>query len=183
MPAFFPSLTKLLRQLLLLALVLWLPTSAASPALSEQAVKSALLLKLTKFVYLPQERTEETPVLCVLGNNPFAGSLEALIGAATDERSLQLAYPESSNDVDECHFVFVARSESRQVAAVIKQLQQHPLVTISDIDGFARRGGMVELALDKSGSGQIKILINRKAAAAQGIEFNAQLLRLATLVN
>jgi ABC-type uncharacterized transport system substrate-binding protein len=40
---------------------------------------------------------------------------------------------------------------------------------------------MVEFALRGDGSG-IQILINRKAAQKQGIEFNAQLLRLAKIV-
>jgi len=40
---------------------------------------------------------------------------------------------------------------------------------------------MVELSL-RSDSSRIQILINRKAAQKQGIEFNAQLLRLAKIV-
>lgn len=167
---------------LLLLLVFCLPV-AANPAVTEQAVKSALVLKLTKFVYLPQELEEQVPVLCVIGENSLGTALEGLVKAATDERNVELMFPKAVSDSQSCQFVFVSRSLARQLPATLKELQQFPLVTISDIEGFAKRGGMVELALDKSGSGQIKILINRKAAAAQGIEFNAQLLRVATVVN
>ena len=56
------------------------------------------------------------------------------------------------------------------------------VVTVSDIDGFARAGGMVELAQNPDGSGALSILINRRAAQEQRVQFNAQLLRLATIV-
>lgn len=176
-------MTTALKRLLLLTLVLWLPVGTANQVLSEQAVKAALLLKLTKFVYLPQEQQDKLSMVCVLGENPFDSALESLVMAATDDRQVQLVYHGDAEQMELCQFVFVARSEARNLAATLKQLQLQQVVTISDIEGFARRGGMVELALDKSGSGQIRILINRKAASAQGVEFNAQLLRLATVVN
>ncbi len=41
---------------------------------------------------------------------------------------------------------------------------------------------MVELAVNPEGGNLLNILINRKAAQAQNIQFNAQLLRLARVV-
>jgi hypothetical protein len=53
------------------------------------------------------------------------------------------------------------------------------VVTVSDIPGFAKAGGMVELTV----SGEhVGVMLNRRAAQKQGLEFNAQLLRLARVV-
>ena len=41
---------------------------------------------------------------------------------------------------------------------------------------------MVEFAVNKEGGGSLAVLINRKAAHAQSVKFNAQLLRLARIV-
>jgi hypothetical protein len=64
---------------------------------------------------------------------------------------------------------------------LLRRIQGRRLVTVSDIEGFAQSGGIVEFSLRSDGSG-VLILINRKAAQKQGIEFNAQLLRLARIV-
>jgi hypothetical protein len=55
------------------------------------------------------------------------------------------------------------------------------VVTVSEISGFAKAGGMVELSLGGAGS-PVAILINRQSARQKSIEFNAQLLRLAKVV-
>lgn len=176
------------RQLLsvLLALVLAAaPVSvhSANPAVSEYAIKSALLLKLTRFVYLPTgSHAGQLPVLCVLGSNPFGNTLHELNQATGPEKQVQLKLPASAADAADCKFVFISRSEHRRLGQILRQLAQYKLVTISDIRGFAHSGGMVELALEDTYDSSINILINRHAAARQGIKFNAQLLRLATLV-
>lgn len=77
--------------------------------------------------------------------------------------------------------MFISRSESFNLGEVLKKIVKPSLVTVSDIEGFARAGGMVEFALSDKGAG-VSILINRKAAQKQDIEFNAQLLRLAIVV-
>jgi hypothetical protein len=54
--------------------------------------------------------------------------------------------------------------------------EQRRVVTVSDIPGFARQGGMIELPVEGE---RVAILINRRNAQKQGFEFNTQLLRLA----
>jgi len=53
------------------------------------------------------------------------------------------------------------------------------VITVSDIAGFARAGGMIELPLEGE---RVGIVINRRTAQKKGFEFNAQLLRLARVI-
>ena len=171
--------------LLVTLLLLTLLTSGAraQPApVSEYAVKSALLFKLPRFVYLPRLEGGTQVSLCVLGKNPFGGALARLAQTPIDGRSVQVRQHDEASQVLDCDFVFVARSEAAQLRSTLARLADAPVVTVSDIDGFARAGGMVELAPNPDGSGALSILINRKAAQAQRVQFNAQLLRLATIV-
>lgn len=156
---------------------------SANPAVSEYAVKAALLIKLSRFVYLPDENAEKEPRLCILGQNPFGDELEQLNQASDWPYQISLLSSAGGAQTDTCDFVFISRSERRRLAAILKQLADYPLVTISDIQGFARNGGMVELAFASRRDSQISIIINRPAARQQQIEFNAQLLRLAVLIN
>jgi hypothetical protein len=67
------------------------------------------------------------------------------------------------------------------VGGLLKQIGAAPILTVSDIEGFSRKGGMVEFALQDDRKA-VQILINRRAASQKRIDFNAQLLRLARIV-
>ena len=149
--------------------------------MSEYAVKSALFFKLPRFVYQPGEPGQKAIRMCVLGRNPFDSALEKLAQLPIDERPVQLHKPVSVAEAAGCDFLFIARSEADGVEGILRRLGGHPVVTVSDIEGFARAGGMVEFALGRDAP-SIAILINRKAARARNVEFNAQLLRLSTVV-
>lgn len=180
-----PAYRTLFKQAaLLLLLACQSPTvSANTPAVSEYSLKSALLLKLSRFVYFPEASDQPPNQLCVVGKNPFGNTLQQLNQASDPASRLQLKFLSSTQKAENCHFIFISKSERRRVASILQQLQNQPLVTISDIHDFARSGGMIELSLTSPPDNQLNILINRPAASRQGIEFNAQLLRLATLVN
>lgn len=153
---------------------------AQTTPVPEYALKAALFFKLPSFVYRP-DSDRNTPLdMCLIGRNPFGNTLQKLATASVDGRAVRLAFIDSGKEAANCEFVFISRSLSDDLDAVLRRLGGHPVVTVSDIDGFARAGGMVEFAVGNEGS--IVILINRAAGQKQGIEFNAQLLRLAKVV-
>jgi hypothetical protein len=158
-----------------------MPLSAQSAQISEYAVKSALLFKLPQFVYRPNADRKAGLDVCLLGSNPFGGALEKLAQAPVDGRPVKYTKLSAAAEVGECDFLFVSRGEAGNLEAVLRLLGKMPVVTVSDIDGFAKAGGMVELATGGDGVA-VSIVINRKAAQRQNIEFNAQLLRLAKVI-
>ena len=154
---------------------------AQAPAVSESALKSALFFKLPQFVYRPDEVRERPLLLCLLGSNTFNAAFEKLAQVPIDGRAVQYAKLASAADAGRCDFLFIAQSEASQLDTTLRRLSALPMVTVSDIAGFAKAGGMVELALGGAGA-PVNILINRRAARLQNVEFNAQLLRLARVV-
>lgn len=147
----------------------------------EYAVKSALLFKLPQFVYFPDASREQPLGICLLGSNPFGGAIEKLARKPIDGREVKYRWLANAVEAGGCDLVFISRSESGNLEGILRRLGGRPMVTVSDIDGFARAGGMVELATGGEGT-TVSIQINRKAARRQDIEFNAQLLRLANVV-
>lgn len=166
--------------------VLWAPlllastsTQAQSPAVSEQALKAVLFYKLPLFVYASDKRK---PInICTLGDSPLGNAVEKLPRMLADGRRVDLRTLASNADSSECEFLFIGRLEADNLETQLRRVQGQRMVTVSDIEGFAQAGGMVEFSLRTDRSG-VLILINRKAAQKQGIEFNAQLLRLAKIV-
>lgn len=155
---------------------------AQSGAMAEYAVKAALLLKLPQFVYRSEALRRPVFGMCLLGGNPFGGALEKIAQTPLDGRSVKIIRLGSQTDAEECDLVFIARSEASNLEAALRRLSKVSAVTVSDIEGFAKSGGMVEFAIGGEAAA-VSILINRKAANRQNIEFNAQLLSLARLVD
>jgi len=149
---------------------------------AEYALKSTLLFKLPQFVYRASSDTGQPLSICLLGTNPFGGAPEKLAQSPIGGRSVRYQRIAAVVDAGDCDFVFISRSESGNLDGVLRRLSAYPVVTVSDIEGFARTGGMVEFALGGEGAA-VSIHLNRKAAARQGIEFNAQLLRLAKVID
>lgn len=149
---------------------------AQNGTVSEYGLKAVLLFKLPQFVYWPSDKPP-TQVLCVQGSNPFGATLQQLVrntGISVDIRQL-----ENTSATTGCNILFISRSEASQVENLLQRPASRNILTVSDIPGFVRAGGMVELVLDGE---RIAINLNRKAALRQGLDFNAQLLRLAQKV-
>lgn len=165
----------------LLGAVLVQTSWAQSPAVSESALKSALFFKLPLFVYRAGEDRTRPLSICLLGNGTYALAFEKLSQAPVDGRAVRFSRLTRATEAAHCDFLFISQSESTQLPAILRHLVTLPLVSVSEINGFARAGGMVELALGAPGA-PVSILINRQAAQQKDIEFNAQLLRLAKVV-
>ena len=161
----------------LAAIGMLLPSSpAVAQEISEYQLKAVLFYRLTHFVYWPESKEIPRPThLCVVGADPFGQSLRQIDGGKPDVRIM--INPE---DLAICQLLFIARSESDRLAQWLSRAKPRTLLTVSDIPGFARAGGMIELPLE---AGRVAIVVNKRASEAQGFGFNAQLLRLARVVD
>lgn len=177
-----PTLMASLRlAVLALALGQAAQAMAEGAAISEHAVKAVLFYKLPQFVYLPDTGKERAPNLCGLGGHAIVGALERLARTPAEGRGAAYQSIDTVAVSARCDFLFIARDEDANLDAILHRLGGRAVVTVSDIPGFAKSGGMVEFAQSPEKAG-VQILINRKAAQKLGIEFNAQLLRLARIV-
>jgi len=74
--------------------------------------------------------------------------------------------------------VFIRKSERGRIAALLKSTARSPVLTVSDIEGFASAGGMVGF---KSVDGRTQFEINIAATKRAGLTIGAQLLQIAAL--
>lgn len=153
-----------------------LVSHAQSSTVSEYGLKAVLFFKLPQFIYWPAERTVGAPVICVQGTNPFGAALHQLAQTGGTSADIRLV---DSGGIAVCNVLFISRSEAGQIEQILQRAAARSILTVSDIPGFIRSGGMVELILDGD---RIGISLNRRSALRQGIDFNAQLLRLAQRV-
>ena len=78
-----------------------------------------------------------------------------------------------------CHLLFVSGITARQAAHVVAALNGAPVLTLSDVDQFARVGGMAQLYVE---DGRIRFRVNLDNTKRSRLQFSSRLLALATLV-
>jgi hypothetical protein len=75
--------------------------------------------------------------------------------------------------------LYLTPGNARHLTDIVKLSQELDLTTLTGVPDYVRRGAAVGLAAAQDGT---KILINLKSTRAEGTEFEASLLRLATIV-
>ena len=160
--------------------------AATPPALSavpEYDVKAALIYKIAKFVHWPDRALNpQTGILklCIVGRDDFGASIDSLNGKKLQGQVIvveRLQKPVETAAT--CQIAFIGRSERGRLPALLTGLLHSPVLTISDAEGFALSGGMIELSTVDS---KISFAINSAASRRADLEISAQLLQLATLV-
>jgi hypothetical protein len=157
------------------------PVRAQTPS-AEYQVKAVFLFNFAQFVDWPASAfpTPQAPiVIAVLGKDPFGAYLDNLMrGERIGERPLVIRRCNRTEELAGCHLVFISRSESRDLEAIVARLKGQPLLTVSDADAFTRYGGMVRFVME---GGRIRLRINVEAARASQLTISSKVLRPDTL--
>ncbi len=173
--------------LALLLIVAWAPAltaQAVHQTARETSVKAAFLYKFTHFAEWPPEAMggKGDPItMCVLGRDELAEGLEqAVEGRKSRDRSLLVRRVDGPDGAAGCHVLFIGSSDPKAVDRIVAALASQPTLTVGDVQGFARRGGMINLMREGK---RMRFEINRGAANRARIQLSSQLLKLAQIVD
>lgn len=161
--------------------LLWLAPSVAGEV-SENQVKSAYVLNFAKFVEWPTRTFLDTDKinLCVLGSKTLSGTLFELEGRKVGGRALHvISNPNTGDTFNSCHLLFIGETEQRRLGDIFKTLGEAPILTISDSEDFAEKGGSIGLVLHDN---KIEFEVNWTALQKSKLHLPGQLLNLASRV-
>ncbi len=168
--------------LLVLLTHLYTPVVVHSEINPIYKIHAAFIFRFLLFTEWPEEAytgADQTIVIGILGHNPFGDFFKHVEGTPVNGRTLeirQLPTDSRLTEFQQCQLLFISSSLKDKVPEIIGLLKDIPVLTISDIDGFAEAGGII--CLFQEGPG-VKFTINRAAAKKAGIIFRSQLLRVA----
>lgn len=139
-------------------------------------IKAAYLFHLTKFVEWPSLPADSLRI-CIAGKDDVGRMLGELANRRIKERALQIETDTPANFAA-CQMLFITRSEKKW-ADILERLNGKSVLTVSDLDDFARHGGMVGFY---SEAGKIKLEINPLAASNAHLKISSKLMELARTV-
>jgi len=159
-----------------------LPAAAAAnttAAQREYLIKAAFVYDMLKATQWPKARSGRV-VLCVLGRDPFGPAWRSIEGRPIGKRKLDVAPVQGGSDLAGCDALFVSTSERARWPQIRGTLGARPILTMSEMTGFAQDGGMVALmAVDN----RLRFDVNLKAVRKAGLSINSDALEQANEVH
>jgi hypothetical protein len=172
-------------RLLLVAGACFIVTQAlsASDAPTENQVQAVFLYNFSRFVEWPPQALgapSDPFVIGIVGSDPFGARLdEAVRNEQINGHALTVRRFRSISELANCQILFIDRSEIGNLGQILTALDHHSTLTVSQADGAAQRGVMIQLATENS---RIRLRINVDSARAAGLTISSKLLRPAEII-
>jgi len=151
---------------------------------SEYQIKAAFLYNFAKFANWPPVAFADSQapfVFGIVGADPFQGELTSLLSEKSlDGRRFVVRRFRRSEDLRQCHLLFISPSEKKFLAQILSSLDGASVLTVADIPGFTRSGGMIGFVIIDN---RVRLEINAQAAERSHIKISSRLLALARIVN
>ncbi len=163
-----------------------LPRAAAAtaPEATEYQIKAVFLYNFAQFVDWPPEAFADPQaplVIGILGDDPFGASIdEAVRGERVNNRPMEIRRFRETDDFSNCHILFISHSEEGRLDEVLGRLKGRSILTVSDIDGFSKEGGIIRFVVESS---KVRLRINLEASKQARLRISSKLLRRAEIVS
>jgi hypothetical protein len=172
---------------LALAASLAVAAHAADPRAEtlELQVKAAFLYNFAKFVEWPSDTRSAGPggslAFCVFGDEPlFSALTQSLVGKTINGRALIARQVGGPQGVQGCDIAFIGAAEKKRMDEVLDAFTGAGVLSISELDQFARRGGMIQLTRKAN---RFQFAVNIDAVNRNGVRISSRLLQLAEVVH
>ncbi|MCH6587225.1 MAG: YfiR family protein, partial [Proteobacteria bacterium] len=159
-----------------------LAPAAAAETSREYLIKAAFLYNFAKFTEWPAGSFPDSAApldVCVFGEDPFGGALESIAGKTIRGRRVAVHRVASIEAAAACHLLFISDSEATRLAGILDSLRGRPVLTIAEMPGFSRSGGIINLTTNPDD--RIRFEINVGIARRVGLRLSSKLLNLAEI--
>lgn len=149
------------------------------PLYEESFVKATYIINFLDFISWQDDKKDDEDIdICVIGDDSIGASL-ALIISSSNITNVNIEKADYDNRLDLCEIVFLSKSHARDLERILFILNSKPVLTVSDIDGFIDKDGLIGFKIiDET----IRIEINKTIADKLGLVFNSKLLQVAMRV-
>jgi len=149
--------------------------------LIEQKIKAGLIYNFLKYTQWPagSRQTTGPVVVCMLGGDSFDGNLQPMSGRTVNERAIEVRGIDSAAQIAPCALLIINGAKKLEWPQLKAALANQSIMTVSDFEGFASVGGMLEFT---RADNRIGVTINTDAVQATHLVVQDRLLKLASAV-
>jgi hypothetical protein len=161
-----------------MAILMLIPTVAIAQDVTEPALKAAYIYNFVKFTEWAQDMPATDPlVMCILGDEAVTRALErAVVGRVIAGHPVVSMPIAAAATKRACHVLYVSGVSAAQAGDLVADVRDMPILTISDIEGFTKVGGIVHLFFEH---GQLRFRINLLSTKRAKLQISSKLLIMA----
>lgn len=164
----------------LLLVIILQPVDSQSASLEQ--VKMAFVFNFSRYVTWPESvfKNAESPfTICLDANQELVTLLELTVkGEKINNRNYQVKTIKNYNELNTCQIFFISAERYKKKYNIPSKFAK-TILYVSDSEGFASDGGMIEL---KKNIQKIKLLVNLESVKSSDLRFRSNLLNLMTIV-
>ncbi|HYT77352.1 MAG TPA: YfiR family protein [Vicinamibacterales bacterium] len=170
-----------------LALLACAAPQSQAQGVTAPALKAAFVVNFAKFADWPEDVVSLGAQFrfCVLGAPAVAAAVRALVaqqqrkGPGVIVATLAANAAEDPTELRSCQILYISGFDRNRMAGVLDSIAGASILTVSDLDGFARIGGVAELYFEDD---RMRFAINVESAQRARLRLGAPLLTLARVV-
>ncbi len=145
---------------------------------NEDRVICALTSKVAKFT--KNNNSKLNPYTITVLHNKFGTLFTDIFKNVTiNGKDVKILYIEDIKNLQKTNILFVFTTHINELNQIFSSIKDKNILTISNMRGFAQRGGMVQIY---SQNQKLKIKINLKKVNEEDIYIHSALLRIASIV-
>jgi hypothetical protein len=156
-----------------------LPVVTTAQDTVSTSLKAQYIYRFAQFTEWPADALPPAGPLtmCVIGDTAVRDALERTVkGVTVSGRTVVVAFGQADRMPSPCHTMYVSGIAPAQAARLVAGLREVPVLTISDLDGFNRMGGIAEFFFE---AGQLRFAIRPDAVSQSRLQISSRLLVLA----
>jgi hypothetical protein len=155
---------------------------AQSQLLDESAVKATFIHYFLQLITWPKEPDYPQIRFCVVdANTPTMLAFEQLLSSPKAAKVIvNVSVLSTPRESTQCDYIFIDSRNSDFAVPVISLTSGMEILTVSDAEGFASAGGIIEL---KRNSSKVKIIINADSLSANGLKASSKLMKSARIIS
>jgi hypothetical protein len=155
----------------------------AQAAADEYQVKAAFILNFARFVEWPDDALPASSpmMIAIVGDDPLVPAMESVLrGKVANGHLIQVHHRLWNDDLTPYRIIFISTSEEAHLPQVLGKLAQQSVLTVSDIERFSLRGGVIELVMVGN---RVRFDINREPAATARLRISSRLFNVARAIH
>jgi hypothetical protein len=163
------------------------PVYANDLLAKEYFLKAAFLYNFSRLINWPTivfKDHKNSFNLCFIGKDSFANALQSINNKKVfidhTIRHIKIHRFVTLKNIKHCQIVYISQSEKKQLTTILTYLKQYPILSVSEIQNFADKGGHIRLFLVNN---KLKLEINLSVIEHSQLKISSRILTLAKLVS
>jgi len=146
-------------------------------------LKTGFVAKFAQFTAWPEDYSpySENIVITVLGDDPIFDAMNKFyINKKIKGFQIKIKQIFNINEIDSPHILFITKNMKSELNTILEYIQNKPIMTISDTEGFCNKGVLINFYLTKKGT--LHFELNYKVMRQSNLKINLLLLEIAKVI-